>query len=547
MNKLLYLSQEQQLGDSLALFLVAIMGSLGDWHLPFFPLRHVCQQQSFTMKYKNHLLELIPPTPGPLPEADGKNRSIVNTEPQSDLFPVLAFGRDFQSFLDEQHLTDRYNTYFADPTEEKRARERCDPSFDIDEVNDVFEDPTVLGLLNEWQDALHRRHIEEEQEGLRPTWSSVYGQIEDTTEYGDGSTAHYKEPLRIQPPIGGSQLSRMLSDATRGKRRARPIGRSDRSGGPSSSSQPTPQSLEETSGVPETVTIPPNPSTSGDVVTSQSTNSETAPMTAETAVIQATGGVSILKILQGEQPDEELYKKNARLVKELAENADKDVERMVQESRFLKTPMEARFQRLSLKIEACPLKSLGPGSKIEIPVGHRPQVNYVDPDASSGLKPIVDSLALAKDEVLLSVVFYKAHRPSQPMQEFLVLGSQRLSALRDAFQCVMDFMTQGADDARRSALVQNTRTKKTSNSFMMIEGVFYNDSPVLRAQIEEKDRLLEQEQELASQDGEGSKDGVAIDATSTFGSSGNVAEISAEDIKVKNHEEYARHSMDYSQ
>ncbi|KAF9377845.1 small nuclear RNA activating complex, polypeptide 3 [Podila verticillata] len=499
------------------------------------------------MKYKNHLLELIPPAPGPLPEADGQNRSIVNTEPQSDLYPVHAFGRDFQSLLDERHLTDRYNTYFADPTEEKRTRERCDLSFDIDEVNDVFEDPTVLGLLNEWQDALHRRHIKEEQEGLRPTWSSVYGQIEDTTEYGDGSTAHYKEPLRIQPPIGGSQLSRMLSDATRGKRRTRPMRRSDRSGGPSSSSQPTLQSTEQSSRIAETVTILPNPSTNEDVVTSQSTNPETTPTTTETTTTPGTGGINILRILQGEQPDEELYKKNARLVKELAENADKDVERMVQESRFLKTPMEAKFQRLSLKIEACPLKSLGPGSRIEIPVGHRPQVNYVDPDASSGQKPVV-APTLAKDEVLLSVVFYKAHRPSQPMQEFLVLGSQRLSALRDAFQCVMDFMTQGADDARRSALVQNTRTKKTSNSFMMIEGVFYNDSPLLRAQIEEKARLLEQEQEVASQDGEGSKgSGVAIDAASTFGSSRNVAETPVEDIKVKNHEEYARHSLDYSQ
>lgn len=508
------------------------------------------------MKLKNVLLQLIPPTPGPLPEADGTNRSIVSTEPQSDLYPVHSFERDFHSLLNESALNGRYKTYFAEPAEERRARERCDLSLDINEVNDVFGDPTVLGLLNEWQDSLHQRHIKEEQEGLRPTWSSVYGQIEDTTEYGDRSTAHYKEPLKIQP-IGGSQLARMLNDSTRGRRRARPMGRADRSGAPNSSSQQIPQSTVEDSGVEGTVSTTPNPSTSGETSASISSNPETTPTIPAETSNQVTTGADILKILQGQQPDEELYQKNARLVQELAQNADKDVERIVQESRFLKTPMEINFQRLSLKLEACPLKTLAPGSRIDIPVGHRPQVNYVDPEGvSSAQKLPIGHPTLLSNEVVLNVVFYKAHRPSQPMQEFMVLGSQRLSALRDAFHCVMDFMTQGADDAQRSALVQNTRTKKTSNSFMMIEGVFYNDSPLLRAKIEEKHRLLEEQEQEKEQlvagqtDGEG-RHGSSMDTdagTLTSGSNRNVAaETPIEDIFVRNHAEYARHSLDYSQ
>ncbi|KAF9303253.1 small nuclear RNA activating complex, polypeptide 3 [Mortierella antarctica] len=501
------------------------------------------------MRYKSVLHQLIPPRPGPLPEADGTNRSIVGTEPQSDLYPVDAFERDLHTVLNERELNDRYKSYFADPAEEKRARERCNLSLDINEVNDIFGDPTVLGLLNEWQDSLHQRHIEEGQEGLRPTWSSVYGQIEDTTEYGDGSTAHYKEPLKIQP-TGGSQLTRMLNDSTRGKRRVRPMGRSDRSGGPSSSNQQIPQkSTTDNSGVEGTASTTPKPSTSEEASASTPTNPEMTPTIPTEPSNQSTTGSDILKMLHGEQPDEELYQQNARLVQELSQNADKYVERKVQESRFLKTPMETNFQRLSLKLESCPLKSLALGSRIDIPIGHRPQINYVDPEAvSAARKPPIGDPTLLSNEVVLNVVFYKVHRPSQPMQEFMVLGSQRLSALRDVFHCVMDFITQGADDAQRSSLVQNTRKKKTSNSFMMIEGVFYNDSPLLRAKIEEKHRLLEaQEQEQLSphkSDGEGTQGDASASA---YGSSRNVADTPIEDIFVRNHAEYARHSLDYSQ
>ncbi|KAG0073206.1 small nuclear RNA activating complex, polypeptide 3 [Podila epicladia] len=500
------------------------------------------------MKYKSVLHQLIPPTPGPLPEADGTNRSIVGIEPQSHLYPVHAFERDFQSLLSESELSERYKSYFTDPAEEKQARERCDLTLEINEVNDIFGDPTVLGLLNEWQNSLHQRHIEEEQEGLRPTWSSVYGQIEDTTEYGDGSTAHYKEPLKIQP-TGGSQLTRMLNDSTRGKRRVRQIGRSDRFGGPNSSNQQIPQSTTDNSEVERTSSTTPKPSTSEEASASTSINPEAIPTIPTESLNQPKTGADILKILHGEQPDEELYQQNVRLVQELSQNADKHVERKVQESRFLKTPMETNFQRLSLKLESSPLKSLALGSRIDIPIGHRPQINYVDPEAASAAqKPPIGDPTLLSNEVVLNIVFYKAHRPSQPMQEFMVLGSQRLSVLRDAFHCVMDFITQGADDAQRSALVQNTRTKKTSNSFMMIEGVFYNDSPLLRAKIEEKHRLLEeQEQEQLSphqSDREGAQGDADADAS---GSRRNVADTPIEDVFVRNHAEYARHSLDYSQ
>ncbi|KAF9419538.1 hypothetical protein BGZ94_009385 [Podila epigama] len=464
----------------------------------------------------------------------------LNIEPQSDLFSVSSFGLDYRRVLQEQQEHDPYSTYFANPEEEQMARERCDPTQDIDEVNDIFDDPTVLDLLDAWQDTLHRRpttHITiSNGEGVRPTWTSVFGQIEDTTEYGDKSTVHLQDPLRIHNS-NRIQLRRMLNDASRGKKRARPTGFSDRSTvvgnsslvrgamNTSNSDTSSPAADALTTGVSIVGTSTTGTSTTGISTAGTSTTStsitSSGTSTADTPTTNdAETGIDSQAVDTEKEKDQE----RVRLVQQLAQNADNAAERTIQESRFVKTPMETNFQRLSLKIEACPLKSLSSSSRVVVPVKQRPPVNFVDPESAVAAAKEASNPDLSLlDDVLVSVVFFKANRPSHPTQEFLVLGSQRLSVLRDAFYCVSDFMTQGPDDAQRSALVQNTKTRKISNSYMLIESTFYNDSPLLRAKIDAKQKL------------EGSDRSMQQEAPARR----------LEDIVVENEAEYARHSIDY--
>lgn len=84
---------------------------------------------------------------------------------------------------------------------------------------------------------------------------------------------------------------------------------------------------------------------------------------------------------------------------------------------------------------------------------HFPTKAPSDPDRMESLGP---------EEIVFVVEFYHNQRKNDKMQEFLVLGSQPLSALRDRLYCLTDEL------ARKS----NVDTK---SSFFLIEDVFYND------------------------------------------------------------------------
>lgn len=84
---------------------------------------------------------------------------------------------------------------------------------------------------------------------------------------------------------------------------------------------------------------------------------------------------------------------------------------------------------------------------------HFPTKAPPDPDKMESLK---------LDEIIFVVEFYHNQRKHDKMQEFLVLGSQFLSALRDRLYCLTDEL------ARKSNL-------DTKSSFFLIEDVFYND------------------------------------------------------------------------
>jgi hypothetical protein len=87
----------------------------------------------------------------------------------------------------------------------------------------------------------------------------------------------------------------------------------------------------------------------------------------------------------------------------------------------------------------------------------RKEVNYLTPQMQ--LNPNVDFVPIDENEVLLSVALYH-HTKKFKMQEFFVLGSQKLTELTDKFYCLTD-------------LIMDQVT--TKSRYLFIENVFYND------------------------------------------------------------------------
>lgn len=73
------------------------------------------------------------------------------------------------------------------------------------------------------------------------------------------------------------------------------------------------------------------------------------------------------------------------------------------------------------------------------------------------------------------MAFYNQNKPATRMQEFLVLGNQPLTALRDAFYCLRDFYKVTPWEKPVQNSIVNSTEKKTSSSYFFIEKVFYND------------------------------------------------------------------------
>ncbi|KAJ4456011.1 putative snRNA transcription factor [Paratrimastix pyriformis] len=90
----------------------------------------------------------------------------------------------------------------------------------------------------------------------------------------------------------------------------------------------------------------------------------------------------------------------------------------------------------------------------------RLQLNYIaqmikDPP------PVLPEVPLPPNELILTVALYKPSREKQ--QEFQVLGSQPLTALRDRLYCLSDYLLDG---------------QQCKSGYFFIEDVFYNDARV---------------------------------------------------------------------
>ena len=99
---------------------------------------------------------------------------------------------------------------------------------------------------------------------------------------------------------------------------------------------------------------------------------------------------------------------------------------------------------------------------------------------SKNSDPNDNKKAVGIPEVLLSVQIYRPYKPKssgipQLLQEFDVLGHQKLTELRDHIDCIADHMIVG-EYSDTPTMQQDVRAKDMFKSgYFFIEGVFYND------------------------------------------------------------------------
>ncbi|RIA88113.1 snRNA-activating protein of 50kDa MW C terminal-domain-containing protein [Glomus cerebriforme] len=145
--------------------------------------------------------------------------------------------------------------------------------------------------------------------------------------------------------------------------------------------------------------------------------------------------------------------------------------------------MEKRFWEMAALLDSSPLASLNSKYRASAPAKKRNDLNYVSSISSKKSGTIREIANNGTPEVVLSVAFYNQSNPPSRTQsnspsrtqEFLVLGSQPLVALRDAFYCVSDFYKQEVSELPASVNALNSPEEKKSGSYFFIEDVFYND------------------------------------------------------------------------
>ncbi|KAJ2787483.1 hypothetical protein GGI15_000670 [Coemansia interrupta] len=130
--------------------------------------------------------------------------------------------------------------------------------------------------------------------------------------------------------------------------------------------------------------------------------------------------------------------------------------------------LENKFRNVKNLLDESTLASLRKANRRMVPPKYRLEVNFMTNRVQTGAIP--NATPVADDEVILSVCFYNTRSTNSKMEEYMVLGSQSLTVLRDAFYCISDFLVSHRDET-----IENTRDKKVSSSYFFIENTFYND------------------------------------------------------------------------
>ncbi|KAJ1968137.1 hypothetical protein H4R35_006511 [Dimargaris xerosporica] len=178
------------------------------------------------------------------------------------------------------------------------------------------------------------------------------------------------------------------------------------------------------------------------------------------------------------------------------------------------TRFDGQIQHITDMMDASWLHSLVPTNRVTLPACLKPEANYIvsgagitgqklaavakaqrtpvltNPDeaASSPESPSsvgsndqtsTEEATVAPDDIIFRVTIYADGRRNSKMQQFLVLGSQPLTALRDAIVCQSDFAWNPRCNGGTTTTTTenpNTLTRKVSPSFFFIENTFYNDT-----------------------------------------------------------------------
>ncbi|KAJ2761904.1 hypothetical protein IWQ57_005925 [Coemansia nantahalensis] len=139
--------------------------------------------------------------------------------------------------------------------------------------------------------------------------------------------------------------------------------------------------------------------------------------------------------------------------------------------------LEGRFRTVKSHLDESTLAALRKANRRMIPPKYRLEVNFMTnrvapapalEDTPAPAPPLLTPVA--DDEVILSVCFYNTRSSTSKMEEYLVLGSQSLTVLRDVFYCISDFLVSHRDEK-----IENTKDRKVSSSYFFIEKTFYND------------------------------------------------------------------------
>ncbi|KAJ1734607.1 hypothetical protein LPJ61_000989 [Coemansia biformis] len=136
--------------------------------------------------------------------------------------------------------------------------------------------------------------------------------------------------------------------------------------------------------------------------------------------------------------------------------------------------LESRFRNVKTHLDESTLAALRKANRRMVPPKYRLEVNFmtnrVVPAPAADDAPAPVATPVADDEVILSVCFYNTRSSTAKMEEYLVLGSQSLTVLRDVFYCISDFLVSHRDEK-----IENTKDRKVSSSYFFIEKTFYND------------------------------------------------------------------------
>ncbi|KAJ3179161.1 small nuclear RNA activating complex, polypeptide 3 [Geranomyces variabilis] len=103
--------------------------------------------------------------------------------------------------------------------------------------------------------------------------------------------------------------------------------------------------------------------------------------------------------------------------------------------------------------------------------------DYVHPPETPAATSVLPSDVQVTPDIIVPIAVQSTKRPSVAAS-YLFLGSQPLTALRDAFTCPTDFLSfsdTAAGTCASAPLPQNSKTRKLSPSYLYIDGVFYSD------------------------------------------------------------------------